>query len=155
LEFLSLCWRVFWLWYNEPRHARRIRELRASIDRLERELFPEWFSLGGAPYPFKIELRPGRVLTVGDRATEVRVRDMWQRFQARHRPPQNYTQVFGSHNAAYASSAASSLSVLEILHARNVRSLSQQLAARGMLRSSEVARQKAAIEEALFFGPAA
>jgi hypothetical protein len=47
VEFLSLCWRVFWLWYNEPRHARRIRELRASIDRLERELFPEWFSLGG------------------------------------------------------------------------------------------------------------
>jgi hypothetical protein len=83
------------------------------------------------------------------------VRDMWQRFQARHRPPQNYTQVFGSHNAACASSSASSLSVLETMHVGNAQRLVRELAARGVLRSGEAARQKAAIEEALFFGPAA
>jgi hypothetical protein len=57
-EILRLGWRVFWLWYRRPAHLRRHRELLARIDRLERELFPDWFPKEPS---WKYSLAPGAV----------------------------------------------------------------------------------------------
>jgi hypothetical protein len=155
-ELIVLGCRVFWLWYHAPARKRQLRELRERIPALEREVCPEWFSysmIDKPAYPFKIEIRPGRILTIGDRDTEVRMRAMWERFQARHRPTQNYTQVIGSYGAASSMSSSWNPGWKDALAPRNDWVLTQQqLAARGLLKSGAMAQQKREVEAMLLYG---